>query len=681
VVPAGGLSPVSTSLAISLVSLGIWIYLFGFRGMFWLFRERDGREEPAFMAKVWPSVTAIVPARDEADVIERSVGSLAGQDYPGDFRIIVVDDQSNDETAERVRKFAGERLVLVEGAARPPGWTGKLWALSQGIARADQIGSPDYIWFTDADIVHAKDNLRQLVARAQSGDLTLASLMAKLRCESLAERFLIPAFVFFFAMLFPFSWVNSRERAPAAGAGGCMLIKRDALERAGGLESVRHEIIDDCALAGRLKAQGPIWIGLTERAISIRAYETLRAIRSMVARSAYAQLNYSPALLGLTMFAMALSYGAPPLLVVFGTGYARLAAAFAWIGMIVAFQPMLRFYGRNPAWGAALPVIAAFYAAFTLDSAIQFGCGRGGMWKGRVQAITPMRSVADLSSGKGSRDENFPVAFLVRRRHRGIILAFYLFVRAADDIADHPNASADEKLRLLEKMRRSLIGESDTAPVGVALRGQLAARGLSTQHALDLLEAFRRDVTKLRYRDWDDLMDYCSVSAMPVGRFVLDVHGESRAIWPTSDALCAALQVINHLQDCGADYRNLDRVYIPLDVFAAEGITPTALGESQASPHLRAVIAGLARRTLDLLVHAEPFSAQIQDRRLAMEVSVIHALAKDLGRRLLQCDPLSDRVHHRRSEVLMLAIPAAARRFAGSFGNRAKRPEIAGERM
>jgi hydroxysqualene synthase len=291
-------------------------------------------------------------------------------------------------------------------------------------------------------------------------------------------------------------------------------------------------------------------------------------------------------------------------------------------------------------------------------------------------------SVADLSSGKGARDENFPVAsLLIHPGHRGVILAFYRFVRAADDIADHRNASADEKLHLLGEMRRTLIGETDGVPVGVALRGLLPARGLSPQHALDLLEAFRRDVTKLRYRDWDDLIDYCSVSAMPVGRFVLDVHEESRAIWPASDALCAALQVINHLQDCGADYRNLDRVYIPLDAFGSEQISPATLGEAHASPRLRAVIAGLACRTLDLLARAEPFAAQIRDRRLAMEVSVIHALAKDLAHRLLHRDPLSERVHHRRSEALMLAIPAATRRFAGSFGNRARRPAIAGERM
>lgn len=376
------------SLIVSLVAFAVWMYLLAFRGMFWLFRERDTNDVAAFTANTWPKVAAVIPARDEAEIIERSIGSLALQDYPGDFRIIVVDDQSSDGTAERVRKIAAERLTIVEGAPRPEGWTGKLWALHQGVTRANALDGPDYFWFTDADIVHAPDNLRQLVTRAASRDLAIVSLMAKLNCESLAERFLIPAFVFFFAMLFPFSWVNNRATAIAAGAGGCMLVKRDAFERAGGIEAVRQEIIDDCALARRLKTQGPIWIGLTERAISVRRYQRLGAIRSMVARSAYAQLHYSPVLLGLTIFAMALTYGAPPFLLVFGAEAARLVAALTWMGMIVAFQPMLRFYGRSPAWGLALPLIGAFYGAFTIDSAIQFGRGRGGMWKGRVQAIT-----------------------------------------------------------------------------------------------------------------------------------------------------------------------------------------------------------------------------------------------------------------------------------------------------
>src|SRR5580704_10109219 len=233
--------------------------------MFWRARERDDRGHPLPDPVVWPSVVAVVPARDEAELIVQSIASLLAQDYAGDFRVILVDDQSTDNTAA----VAGElnsngRLIVLQGTGRPPGWTGKLWALRGGIVHAGEGRLPDYFWFTDADITHTKDNLRRLVARAERDDLVMVSLMAKLRCESFAERFLIPAFVFFFQMLFPFSWVNRRESPVAAAAGGCMLLRRHAFEKAGGIDSVRREIIDDCALARRMKAQGPIWLGLTE---------------------------------------------------------------------------------------------------------------------------------------------------------------------------------------------------------------------------------------------------------------------------------------------------------------------------------------------------------------------------------------------------------------------------------
>jgi squalene synthase HpnC len=292
-----------------------------------------------------------------------------------------------------------------------------------------------------------------------------------------------------------------------------------------------------------------------------------------------------------------------------------------------------------------------------------------------------MRTPDELKSGKGHRDENFPVAsWIIHPRHRAIILSFYRFARAADDIADHASASPKEKLDLLDRMQRSLLGQSETVPQSASLRAMLAAHRLSLDHPLDLLEAFRRDVTKLRYRDWDDLIDYCRVSAMPVGRFVLDVHGESRGTWPASDALCSALQIINHLQDCGRDYRNLDRVYIPLGALKERGIGPEALGVPRASPALLAVIADLARQTSELLLRAKPFARQIRDRRLALEVSVIQALAEDLARGLVRRDPLCERVHHRKSDVARLAIFAAARFIGGGFRSRLNAPEIAEKR-
>ncbi len=369
------------------VSLMIWLVLLLGRGFFWLARERDDRAVPSEPGR-WPSVAAVVPARNEADVIARSIGSLLGQDYPGAFRVVLVDDQSGDGTGRAARALGNERLTVLDGAPHPAGWTGKLFAVGQGVAKASAGNPPDYLWLTDADIAHAPDNLRHLVARAESGNLVLVSLMAKLNCESLAEHFLIPAFVFFFDMLFPFAWVNDPRRRTAAAAGGCMLVRRDALERVGGIEAIRTEIIDDCALGRVLKAQGQIWLGLTERAVSLRPYPHIGDIRHMVSRSAYAQLQYSPALLAGTVLGMALLYVAPLAGFLVG-GLAALFGAFAWAAMTVAFQPMLHFYRRSPFWGLALPLIGVFYAAFTVDSAVQVWRGRGGMWKGRAQAIAP----------------------------------------------------------------------------------------------------------------------------------------------------------------------------------------------------------------------------------------------------------------------------------------------------
>jgi squalene synthase HpnC len=270
-------------------------------------------------------------------------------------------------------------------------------------------------------------------------------------------------------------------------------------------------------------------------------------------------------------------------------------------------------------------------------------------------------------SGKGHRDENFPVAsFLIHPRHRDVILAFYNFVRTADDIADHPTMPPQEKLSLLDRLEAGLTGNDDSDAVAVRLRGALAGRNLTPRHAQDLLAAFRLDVTKLRYRDWDDLISYCSLSAMPVGRFVCDVHGESRSFWPANDALCAALQIINHLQDCKEDYRSLDRVYVPLDALAACGASVEALAEPRASPALLACLHKLAERTERLLGESDVFPALISDWRLSLEVSVINTLAHRLTRILMARDPLSERVH--------LSVPAVAGlTLLGALGGASKR--------
>jgi hopene-associated glycosyltransferase HpnB len=374
-------------LVLAIATFLVWLDLIAGRGWFWLAAERDsGGPPPAD----WPAVTAVIPARDEAESIGESVASLLRQDYPGAFSLIVVDDQSTDGTtavAERAAAAAGssDRLRVLGGLTLPAGWTGKLWAVKQGIDEARRQ-APDYLLLTDADITYAPDTLTRLVARSEEDGLMLNSLMAKLRAESIAERALVPAFIFFFQMLYPFAWVNRRQHGTAAAAGGCMLVRRAALEAAGGIESIRGALIDDCALARRLKQHGPIRLSLTERVESIRAYPTLGDIRRMVSRSAYAQLRYSPLLLAGTVAGMALTYVAPVLLTLFADGLARVLGLAAWAMMAVAFQPTLRLYRASPLWGVLLPGIAALYMAFTLDSAYQHARGAGGVWKGRVQA-------------------------------------------------------------------------------------------------------------------------------------------------------------------------------------------------------------------------------------------------------------------------------------------------------
>lgn len=283
-------------------------------------------------------------------------------------------------------------------------------------------------------------------------------------------------------------------------------------------------------------------------------------------------------------------------------------------------------------------------------------------------------TAAELRSGKGSHDENFPVAsWIVHPRHRPAILAFYEFVRIADDIADHPTLPEDEKLAFLDRLEHSLLGRGSSEPQGVALKIALADRALTPSHARDLLTAFRLDVTKRRYRDFDDLIDYCRYSAMPVGRFVLDVHGERGTTWGANDQLCAALQIINHLQDCAKDYRTLDRVYIPLDAFAAHGAAVEDLGAGRATPALRACITTLAERTGGLLDQSRVFSSLIRDRRLAMEVSVIQALAERLTALLRVRDPLSERVHLGKPQVAMTGLVGVIKGLLGRFA----RPPVA----
>lgn len=367
--------------ALAALSLAIWVYLLLGRGMFW----RALVDPPLAQPRVWPSVVAVIPARNEAAVVGEAVASLLAQDYPGTLSILLVDDHSSDGTAEIARAAAGDksdRLSIVAARALPPGWTGKLWALSEGVR---QIATPPALYlFTDADIAHHKTNLAELVARLEGEGRDLVSLMVKLRCESFAERFLIPPFVFFFALLYPFAWSNDPRHGTAAAAGGCVLIRRSAYERIGGYEAIKGALIDDCALARAVKRGGSIWLGLSRQTRSLRPYPRIADIWNMVARTAYTQLRYSPLLLVATILGMAVTYLAPVLLLFARDGAAGLGF-LAWAVMAFCYAPMLRFYGCSLIWAPLLPLAASVYLAATINSAWRYWRGRGGEWKGRVQ--------------------------------------------------------------------------------------------------------------------------------------------------------------------------------------------------------------------------------------------------------------------------------------------------------
>ncbi|SIO47011.1 glycosyltransferase [Paraburkholderia phenazinium] len=378
---------------LSCLSLLIWCVLLFFRGGFW--RARPAAPIATAPRDAWPAVAAVVPARNEADVIAQAVGTLLAQEYPGPFHVIVVDDHSTDGTADAARAAAlqlqcSDRLTVLTAKPLPPGWSGKVWAQSQGIEAVRTLGLPaDFLLLTDADIGHPTDAVTQLVARADAEKRDLVSLMVRLRCDSLWEKALIPAFVFFFAKLYPFSWVNNPRNKTAAAAGGCMLVRRTALEEAGGIESIRAELIDDCSLAARIKHRGegrhPIRLDVAARSVSLRPYDNSGEIWNMIARTAFTQLRYSGWLLAGTLAGMTIIYLIPPIAALV-LGPLDWPAWLAWAAMCCAYAPMLRYYGRSPLWAPFLPLVALFYVGATFASAVRYWRGKGGQWKARVQA-------------------------------------------------------------------------------------------------------------------------------------------------------------------------------------------------------------------------------------------------------------------------------------------------------
>jgi hopene-associated glycosyltransferase HpnB len=381
----------SAAILIAAVSLAIWIYLVFVRGWFWRLGEFDHDKVETPPPREWPRVIAVVPARNEAATIGGTAAALARQDYPGEFAITIVDDHSEDGTAEIARRAAKdcgapERFSICSAATLPAGWTGKVWSLNEGVAQAAKK-APEFYWFTDADVAHAPETLRRLVAGAEAGQLDLASLMVLLHVKSIPERALIPAFVYFFLKLYPPRWIADSNARTAGAAGGCILLRRTALERVGGLAAVRDEVIDDCALARAVKnSGGRIWMGLTRASVSLREYGSFGEIRDLIARTAFTQLGYSAFVLFGALVGMFLTYIAPVVVLFAHHSAARTLGAAAWALMSLTFLPTVRFYRLSPLWGALLPLAALFYAYATCVSAMRYWLGRGGQWKGRTQA-------------------------------------------------------------------------------------------------------------------------------------------------------------------------------------------------------------------------------------------------------------------------------------------------------
>jgi hopene-associated glycosyltransferase HpnB len=377
--------------ALGITALAIWLHLFFGRGWFWRISMLDADAFVEKTAMEWPRIVVVVPARNEAETIEATVTGLVRQDYSGEFSVVVVDDHSDDATATLVRQVveqnrAGDCVKVTSASALPEGWTGKLWALNEGIA-AGAAEQPAYYWFTDADVSHAPDALRRLVVRAELEKLDLASLMVLLQAKALPERALIPAFLYFFLMLYPPRWIADEELSTAGAAGGCILIRRKALEQIGGLAAIRSEVIDDCALAKAVKLSGgTVWMGLTRKSASLRAYGTFVEIRDLIARTAFTQLRYSTLILVGTLAGMLLTYVAPVILLFALDSTARMLGVVAWLLMTLSFLPTVRFYRLSILWTPLLPLTALFYAYATWLSAVRYWMGKGGQWKGRAQA-------------------------------------------------------------------------------------------------------------------------------------------------------------------------------------------------------------------------------------------------------------------------------------------------------
>ena len=365
-----------------------WSYLVLARGAFW--HLKSDTVDATDNEELSTCIAAVVPARNEAEFIGPVITSLLGQSRA--MSVFLVDDESTDGTADVARRTAEKAgkpaaLIVIQSQPLPAGWTGKLWAMHQGIECARAL-NPQWLMLADADVIHDAETVANLTCIASQGHYDLVSFMVKLHCESLAERLLIPAFVYFFFMLYPPAWIRDARHSTAGAAGGCMLVRSEALERAGGLGAIRGALIDDCSLARLMKQHGGrLWLGLTDHSHSLRRYETFAEVERMVSRTAFNQLNHSSLLLLGTVAGMVITYLLPPLLLLSSSKVALVLGAAAWAAMTITYLTMVRYYRLNPAWALSLPLAALFYLGATVHSALKYWSGSGGDWKGRAQDV------------------------------------------------------------------------------------------------------------------------------------------------------------------------------------------------------------------------------------------------------------------------------------------------------
>jgi len=653
------------------VALAAWCWLALLHGGFWRADARLAESPPSLTSP--PPVVAVIPARNEALTVGAAVAALLDQDYPGRLSVVVVDDRSDDGTAAAVQAAAGNPRIdrdlrVVSGAPLPAGWSGKLWAVQQGVedARAS-TSEATYVLLTDADVVHGPDVLRRLVAKAEGEALDLVSLMVLLRCRSGWERLLIPAFVFFFQKLYPFPWVNDPGRRTAAAAGGCILVRRHALEAVGGVAAVRDRLIDDCALAELVKRHGSVWLGLADDSRSLRAYDDLGSVWGMVTRTAFTQLRHSAALLAGTVLGMTLLYLVPPMAAAWGAATGNLTVGVpggvAWLLMAALYRPTLRLYGLPAAWGLALPAAAFLFTLMTLDSARRHWAGHGPAWKGRHyggRRVTSGGGCCNHTVMQGTQagiavdaDADDCAEAVVRRsgtsfywamrvldpERRRAMYAIYAFCREVDDIADDAGL-VTEKRRRLAAWRQEIEALFEGWPsslVARALTTSVHRFGLRKEDFVAIIDGMEMDAAdRLRIADVDELMLYCDRVACAVGRLSSRVFGLDEATGGRlADSLGKALQLTNILRDLDDDARR-DRLYLPADMLAASGAN-TADGPDEVLRHpgAREVCRHLADRARACFADAAAVLARC-DRRQVRAATIMMEIYRRTLRRLME---------------------------------------------